>query len=140
MVHFAADTELVYMCSELKGKASFFIPFNKGLNDGKPLPPYGAGNPVNPHGLRTHYLWESVLSKDSLANIIKGRMLSLYQLSKSFKEGRKMQDIAMELGQAIQETGNMIMRYQKDIKDLTDKIQWMANRIIELELKYETRH
>ena len=70
MVHFAADTELVYMCSELKGKASFFIPFNKGLNDGKPLPPYGAGNPVNPHGLRTHYLWESVLSKDSLANII----------------------------------------------------------------------
>ena len=70
MVHFAADTELVYMCSELKGKASFFIPFNKGLNDGKALPPYGAGNPVNPHGLRTHYLWESVLSKDSLANII----------------------------------------------------------------------
>jgi type I restriction enzyme R subunit len=70
MVHFAADTELVYMCSELKGKTSFFIPFNKGLNDGKALPPYGAGNPVNPNGLKTHYLWESVLSKDSLANII----------------------------------------------------------------------
>jgi type I restriction enzyme R subunit len=70
MVHFAADTELVYMCSELKGKASFFIPFNKGLNDGKPNPPYGAGNPVNPNGLKTHYLWESVLGKDSLANII----------------------------------------------------------------------
>jgi len=70
MVHFAADTELVYMCSELKGKASFFIPFNKGLNDGKANPPYGAGNPVNPNGLKTHYLWESVLSKDSLANII----------------------------------------------------------------------
>jgi hypothetical protein len=70
MVHFAADTEQVFMCSELKGKASFFIPFNKGLNDGKATPPFGAGNPVNPNGLKTHYLWEEVLSKDSLANII----------------------------------------------------------------------
>ena len=70
MVHFAADTEQVFMCSELKGKASFFIPFNKGLNDGKAKPPFGAGNPVNPNGLKTHYLWEEVLRKDSLANII----------------------------------------------------------------------
>jgi len=70
MVHFAADTEQVFMCSELKGKASFFIPFNKGLNDGKAIPPFGAGNPVNSKGLKTHYLWEEVLRKDSLANII----------------------------------------------------------------------
>lgn len=70
MVHFAADTEQVFMCSELKGKSSFFIPFNKGLNDGKATPPFGAGNPVNPNGLKTHYLWEEVLSKSSLANII----------------------------------------------------------------------
>jgi type I restriction enzyme R subunit len=70
MVHFAADTEQVFMCSELKGKASFFIPFNKGLNDGKATPPFGAGNPVNPNGLKTHYLWEEVLSKSSLTNII----------------------------------------------------------------------
>ncbi|TSA39461.1 MAG: type I restriction endonuclease subunit R [Methylococcaceae bacterium] len=70
MVHFAADTEQVFMCSELKGKASFFIPFNKGLNDGQPLPPFGAGNPVNPNGLKTHYLWETVLSKESLSTII----------------------------------------------------------------------
>jgi type I restriction enzyme R subunit len=70
MVHFAADTEQVFMCSELKGKASSFIPFNKGLNDGKGTPPFGAGNPVNPNGLKTHYMWEEVISKDSLANII----------------------------------------------------------------------
>lgn len=70
MVHFAADTEQVFMCSELKGKPSSFIPFNKGLNDGKATPPFGAGNPVNPNGLKTHYLWEEVLRKDSLANII----------------------------------------------------------------------
>ena len=70
MVHFAADTEQVFMCSELKAKASFFIPFNKGLNDGKGLPPFGAGNPVNPNGLKSHYLWEDILSKDALSNII----------------------------------------------------------------------
>lgn len=70
MVHFAADTEQVFMCSELKGKFSSFIPFNKGLNDGKATPPFGAGNPVNPNGLKTHYLWEEVLTKDSLSNII----------------------------------------------------------------------
>jgi len=70
MVHFAADTELVYMCSELKKKASIFIPFNKGLNDGKPIEPFGAGNPINPNGLKTHYLWEDIFSKDSLSNII----------------------------------------------------------------------
>jgi type I restriction enzyme, R subunit len=70
MVHFAADTEQVFMCSELRKKDSFFIPFNKGLNDGKAIQPFGAGNPINPNGLRTHYLWEEVLSKDSLSNII----------------------------------------------------------------------
>ena len=70
MVHFAADTEQVFMCSELRKKDSNFIPFNKGLNDGRSTGPFGAGNPVNPNGLKTHYLWEDILSKDSLANII----------------------------------------------------------------------
>ncbi len=70
MVHFAADTELVYMCSHLRGKKTDFLPFNKGLNDGTSIPPFGKGNPLNPNGLKTHYLWEEVLSKDSLSNII----------------------------------------------------------------------
>lgn len=70
MVHFAADTELVYMTSHLKGKKSFFMPFNKGMNNGTSIPPFGAGNPVNPNGLRTHYLWEDILSKSLLSNII----------------------------------------------------------------------
>lgn len=70
MVHFVADTELVYMTTELRGKKSFFMPFNKGLNDGKSTGNFGAGNPVNPNGLKTHYFWEEVLNKDSLSNII----------------------------------------------------------------------
>lgn len=70
MVHFAADTELVLMTTHLNGKKTLFLPFNKGLNDGKPVAPFGAGNPVNPKGLKTHYLWEEILAKPSLANII----------------------------------------------------------------------
>jgi len=70
MVHFAADTELVYMTTELRGKKSFFMPFNKGLNNGKSTGEFGAGNPVNPNGLKTHYFWEEILSKNSLSNII----------------------------------------------------------------------
>lgn len=70
MVHFAADTEAVFMTAFLNGKKTTFFPFNKGLNDDNPFPPFGAENPVNPNGLRTHYLWEDILSKETLSNII----------------------------------------------------------------------
>lgn len=70
MVHFAADTELVFMTTHLNGKKTFFLPFNKGLNEGKAQGAFGAGNPINPNGLKTHYFWEELLKKDSLANII----------------------------------------------------------------------
>lgn len=70
MVHFAADTEMVFMATHLNKKKTFFLPFNKGLNEGKPTGNFGAGNPINPNGFRTHYLWEEILTKNSLANII----------------------------------------------------------------------
>ena len=63
MVHFAVDSNLVYMASELKGNNTFFLPFNKGVND-------GAGNPVNQNGLKTDYLWKETLTKASLSNIV----------------------------------------------------------------------
>ncbi|HBJ2608882.1 DEAD/DEAH box helicase [Clostridium botulinum] len=70
IVHFAVDTDLAYMTTELKGKSTFFMPFNKGLNEGKPYAPFGAGNHLNSKGLKTSYLWEDILSKKSLSNII----------------------------------------------------------------------
>ena len=63
VVHFAVDDSEVRMCTELKGKASWFLPFNKGHND-------GAGNPTNPNGLKTDYLWIEVLTPQSLTNIL----------------------------------------------------------------------
>lgn len=63
LVHFAVDTEQVWMCTHLKGESSFFLPFNKGNNN-------GAGNPPNPSGIKTDYLWKEILTKDSITNII----------------------------------------------------------------------
>ena len=63
LVHMAVDTDEVYMTTKLAGKATFFLPFNKGHN-------LGQGNPPNPTGHKTAYLWEEVFTKKSLANII----------------------------------------------------------------------
>ena len=62
-VHFAVDDDNVKMCTWLCGKQSWFLPFNKGVNG-------GAGNPVNPNGVRTAYLWEDILHKQSLSDIL----------------------------------------------------------------------
>ncbi|MEF3310077.1 type I restriction endonuclease subunit R [Paenibacillus sp. GYB004] len=63
MVHFAVDDNEIKMCTKLDGKKSWFLPFNKGFND-------GAGNPPNPDGIKTDYLWKQILKKDELSNII----------------------------------------------------------------------
>ena len=62
LAHFAVDDHEVRFCTKLAGKASWFLPFNRGWND-------GAGNPPNPNGLKTDYLWQQVLTRESLTNI-----------------------------------------------------------------------
>ena len=62
VVNLALDTSEIWMCTQLKGDKSYFLPFNKGNDD-------GAGNPKN-GGIRTNYLWKDILTKDSLTNII----------------------------------------------------------------------
>lgn len=63
MVHFALDDQTVMFCTKLAGKDSWFLPFNKGYND-------GAGNPPNPNGIMTDYLWKDILTKWKLSRII----------------------------------------------------------------------
>ena len=63
VAHFAVDDHEVRFCTHLKGKASWFLPFNLGWND-------GAGNPPNPDGIKTDYLWRQVLARESLTNIL----------------------------------------------------------------------
>ena len=63
VAHFAVDDHEVRFCTHLKGKASWFLPFNQGWND-------GAGNPPNPNGLKTDYLWKRQLTRGGLTNIL----------------------------------------------------------------------
>lgn len=58
LVHFAVGTEKVFMTTELKGKGTFFLPFNRGLDN------------FNENGFATSYLWEDVLTKDSLLDLL----------------------------------------------------------------------
>ncbi|MDX9987992.1 type I restriction endonuclease subunit R [Thiothrix unzii] len=63
LVHMAVDTDEVYMTTKLVGKDTFFLPFNKGHAEGQ-------GNPPNPRGHKTAYLWEEIFTPESLTNII----------------------------------------------------------------------
>jgi len=83
LVHFAADTEEVWMTTRLAGDATHFLPLNKG-RDG------GAGNPSGPQGrtYRTAYLWEEVLQRDSLLDLL-ARFLHLQTTEKRDEKGRK---------------------------------------------------
>lgn len=62
MVNFAVDTEEVWMCTQLKKEKSYFLPFNKGYNN-------GAGNPPK-DGIKTDYLWKEILTKNNLTDIV----------------------------------------------------------------------
>lgn len=63
IVHFAVDDQTIQFCTKLCGKASWFLPFNKGYRD-------GAGNPPNPEGIMTDYLWKDILTKPKLSRVI----------------------------------------------------------------------
>jgi len=69
LVHFAVDDEEVYMTTRIEGSRTSWLPFNKGDN-------FGAGNPLNPNGYKTDYLWKDIFTKDSWLEII-GRFIHL---------------------------------------------------------------
>jgi len=89
LVHFAADTESVLMTTRLAGSATHFLPFNKGC-DG------GAGNPPDPAGrtYRTAYLWEEVLQRDSLLDLL-ARFIHLQIDEKRDDQGHKVKTESM---------------------------------------------
>lgn len=80
IAHFALDDQEVRFCTHLKGKSSWFLPFNKGFND-------GAGNPPNPQGIKTDYLWTQVLAPQSFTNILENYAQIVYE--KNEKTGKK---------------------------------------------------
>ncbi len=80
VVHFSIDDHEVRFCTHLKGKSSWFLPFNKGWND-------GAGNPPNQDGLKTDYLWKRLLTREGLTDILENYAQVVE--TKDEKTGRK---------------------------------------------------
>ena len=67
IVNFAMDLEEVYMTTKLSGSSTYFLPFNKGKGTGINV---GSGNPLNPDGIGVSYMWEDILQKDTLVELI----------------------------------------------------------------------
>ncbi len=136
LAHFAVDDHEVRFCTHLKGKASWFLPFNKGWND-------GAGNPPNPNGLKTDYLWKQALTRDSLVNIIENYAQVLE--SKDDKTGRKRREqiwpryhqlevVRSLLADALNKgAGTRYLIQHSAGSGKSNSIAWLAHQLIGLE-------
>ena len=133
-VHFAVDDTQVQMCTHLKGKASWFLPFNKGHNA-------GAGNPPNSDGIATDYLWKEILAKTSLSNILenyaqiieekddKGRKKS----KQLFPRYHQLDVVRKLLANAPQSgVGKRYLIQHSAGSGKSNSIAWLAHQLIEL--------
>jgi type I restriction enzyme R subunit len=78
IVHFCVDNDRVLMTTRLSGGKTRFLPYNKGIT-----------NPINPNGLRTSYLWEDVLTKESLLDILENFVVVSVETDKEFEPKTK---------------------------------------------------
>ena len=135
-VHFAVDDHEVRMCTHLKDKASWFLPFNKGYND-------GAGNPPNPKGIATDYLWKEVLQKDGLTNILENYAQIIEK--KDEKTGKKKHeqifprynqlDVVRKLlvSAPVDGVGKRYLVQHSAGSGKSNSISWLAHQLVGLE-------
>lgn len=139
LVHFAVSNDEVYMTTKLAGKNTYFLPFNKGREDGS------AGNPVNPNGYATSYLWEEVLQRDSILNIL-ARYIHLEIKEKEDHQGKKSKsetlifpryhqlDVVRELLEHTKEkgAGNHYLIQHSAGSGKSNSIAWLAHQLSSL--------
>lgn len=135
LVHLAADPDEVYMCTRLAGKDSNFLPFNKGVDHGK-------GNPVNPNGYKTVYLWEEILARRSLSNIIE--QFAKFTVEKDKKTGKERKALYFPRYQQLDVVRRILADAQQNGVGLSYLIQhsagsgksnsitWLAYQLVEL--------
>jgi len=129
------DEHEIQFCPHLKGKASWFLPFNKGWHD-------GAGNPPNPEGLKADYLWKQVLTPRGLTNIIEN-YAQVVEI-KDPKTGRKKReqifpryhqlDVVRKLLKAVGEqgVGRRYLIQHSAGSGKSNSIAWLAHQLIGL--------
>jgi len=147
LVHFAVDTDKVFMTTRLSGEATYFLPFNKGYNG-------GAGNPPDKFGrnYKTAYLWEEVLAKESLMEIL-ARFLHLQIDEKINEHGKKIKketmifpryhqlDAVRKLVDTAREEGvghNYLIEHSAG-SGKSNTIAWLAHRLSSLHDEQDRR-
>jgi type I restriction enzyme R subunit len=135
IVHFAVDDQEVGFCTYLKGKASWFLPFDQGWND-------GAGNPPNLEGLKTEYLWKRILTREGLTDIIEN--YAQVTVTKDTKTSRKKQvqiwpryhqlDVVHRLLADVREhsAGRRYLIQHSAGSGKSNSIAWLAHQLIGL--------
>lgn len=135
LVHFAVDPDEAYMCTQLAGKDSNFLPFNKGNQ-------YGRGNPVNPNGHKTAYLWENVLARESLTNIVE--QFAKLTVEKDRKTGKERRTLVFPRYQQLDVVRGILADARQNGVGQTYLIQhsagsgksnsitWLAYQLVEL--------
>ena len=138
IVFFAVDTQEVHMTTRLLGDKTSFLPFNKGCNGGK-------GNPDNPDGYKTAYLWEEILQKDSLMDIIK-RFVFIEKQEKKDINGKTYTletvifpryhqlDVVRKMEADVRKKGvgiNYLIQHSAG-SGKTNSISWLAHRLANL--------
>jgi len=137
LVHFAVDQDEVFMTTKLDGSKTYWLPFNKGSNNGK-------GNPQNPNGYRTAYLWENILQKDSWMEIIQ-RFVHLqteeievegkiYKKEKLIFPRYHQLDAVREISKKVLEVGtgkNYLIQHSAG-SGKSNSIAWLAYRLSSL--------
>ena len=125
-VHFAVDDQEAQFCTKLAGKASVFLPFNKGRDDD------GAGNPVNPNGLKTDYLWQEALTPASLTDIIENYAQKVGD-SQIWPRYHQLQVVRSLLQDAASNgAGKRYLIQHSAGSGKSNSIAWLARQLIEL--------
>ncbi len=136
MVHFAVDDARVKFCTKLAGKESWFLPFDKGYKD-------GAGNPPNPDGLMTDYLWKEILTKEELTNIIENYAQVVEEVDPDTKKKTVKQifpryhqlDVVQKLLDDVQTNGvgkKYLIQHSAG-SGKSNSIAWLAHQLTALE-------
>ncbi|NBH72715.1 type I restriction endonuclease subunit R [Clostridiaceae bacterium] len=136
MVHLAVDDARIKFCTRLAGKDSWFLPFDKGYND-------GAGNPPNPNGLMTDYLWKDILTKERLTLIIENYAQVVIEVDEDTKKKKEKQifpryhqlDVVTRLLSDVRENGigHKYLIQHSAGSGKSNSIAWLAHQLIGLE-------
>jgi len=136
MVHFAVDDRTIKFCTKLAKEDSWFLPFNKGYHD-------GAGNPPNPDGIMTDYLWKDILTKAKLSRIIENYAQVITEEDEETKKKKVKQvfpryhqlDAVEKLLSDVREngTGKRYLVQHSAGSGKSNSIAWLAHQLIGLE-------